>query len=55
MATIDFHNTNGKIKRFSCSSFAIYEGDWGRLNGARFEVWMQYDNSLWGKKLFEKN
>jgi hypothetical protein len=53
---IRVNNTNGVVQKFSTKDhFTIYEGDWGKPYGARFEIWFKSDNSKKQKKLFEKN
>ncbi len=48
-------NTSDSIKRFSTANhFTIYEGDWGKPYGCRFEVWFKSDNGK-ERKLNEKN
>ncbi|WP_282144302.1 hypothetical protein [Cellulophaga baltica] len=48
--------TNDSIKRFKTDDdFTIYEGDWGKPYGARFEVWFKPDNDENEMKLLEKN
>ncbi|WP_348636566.1 hypothetical protein QLS71_015380 [Mariniflexile litorale] len=50
------NNTNDTIKKFSTKDdFTIYEGDWGKPYGARFEVWFKPDNGGKEVKLLEKN
>lgn len=49
-------NTNGLVQKFSTKDdFTIYEGDWGKPYGARFEVWFKSDNNKKERKLYEKN
>lgn len=53
---IRINNTNGVVQKFSTKDdFTIYEGDWGKPYGARFEIWFKSDNSKTEKKIFEKN
>lgn len=55
-SSIRIYNTNDSIKKFSTvDNFTIYEGDWGKPYGARFEIWFKADNEEKEKKLFEKN
>ena len=49
-------NTNGNLEKFSTKDdFTIYEGDWGKPYGARFEIWFKPDNEKGEKKLMEQN
>jgi len=49
-------NTNGVVQKFSTKDhFTIYEGDWGKPYGARFEIWFKSDNKKTEIKIFEKN
>ena len=44
------------MKKFGTNDhFTIYEGDWEKPYGARFEVWFKADNENEEIKLFEKN
>lgn len=53
---IRINNTNKIIKKFSSKTyFIIYEGDWGKPYGARFEVWFIPDNTLKEEKILEKS
>ncbi len=55
-SSIRINNTNGKIKKFGTTDhFSIYEGEWGKPYGARFEVWFNSDNGNKSTKLYEKN
>jgi len=55
-STIKVYDTNGKFEKFgSTDHFTIYEGDWGKPYGARFEIWFIYDITNESKKLIEKN
>lgn len=55
-STIRIKNTNGQTKKFGTNDhFTIYEGDWGKPYGARFEIWFKEDNQNKEIKLFEKN
>jgi len=55
-SSIRIENTNGETKKFGTNDhFTIYEGDWGKPYGARFEVWFKADNQNKEIKLFEKN
>ncbi|EDP94847.1 hypothetical protein U8527_08005 [Kordia algicida OT-1] len=55
-SSISISNTNGKIKKFgTVDNFTIYEGDWGKPYGARFEVWFTPDDGNKSRKLYEKN
>jgi len=55
-SSIRIYNTNDSIKKFSTEDdFTIYEGDWGKPYGARFEIWFKPDNGKKEKKLLEKN
>lgn len=55
-SAIHIESTNGKIQKFGTNApFTIYEGDWGKPYGARFEVWFKADNQNEEIKLFEKN
>ena len=55
-STIRIEDTNGETKKFGTNDhFTIYEGDWGKPYGARFEVWFKADNQNEEVKLFEKN
>lgn len=48
--------TNNKVKRFSTNdTFTIYEGDWGKPYGARFEVWFIPKKGGKEFKIIEKN
>lgn len=40
---------------FAPMRFTIYEGNWGRCYGARFEVWFKPDSGQPERKLLEKN
>ena len=54
-SSIRIENTNGKLKKFSTNDhFTIYEGDWGKPYGARFEVWFKPDEGK-ERKIIEKN
>lgn len=49
-------NSADSIKLFHTPShFTIYEGDWGKPYGARFEVWFRPDNNEKERKIIEKN
>lgn len=51
---IQVNNTDGEIQRVGTNtSFTIYEGDWGKPYGTRFEVWFISNNQE--KKLIAKN
>ena len=53
---VKIYNPTDSILRFGTSyDFTIYEGDWGKPYGARFEVWYKPDNGGETKKLFERN
>lgn len=53
---IKIYNPTDSIRKFSTTShFTIYEGDWGKPYGARFEIWFKPDNCGQERKLFEKN
>ena len=55
-SSIRIKETNGEFKKFGTNDhFSIYEGDWGKPYGARFEVWFKPDNGTESKKLYEKN
>lgn len=55
-SSLRINNTNGLVKKFSTTDdFTIYEGDWGKPYGARFEIWFKPDNEKAEKKLMEKN
>ncbi len=55
-SSLRISNTNGVIEKFSTKDdFTIYEGDWGKPYGARFEIWFKPDNGKSEKKLMEKN
>lgn len=55
-SSMRINNTNDSIKKFSTEDdFTIYEGDWGKPYGARFEIWFKPDNGEKEKKLLEKN
>lgn len=55
-STIRIEDTNGETQKFGTNDhFTIYEGDWGKPYGARFEVWFKADNQNEEIKLFEKN
>lgn len=48
-------NNEEEIKRFGTKyHFTIYEGDWGKPYGTRFEIWYRPDNGQ-ERKLTEKN
>lgn len=56
MSSILITNTFDRLKKFGTSGhFTIYEGDWGKPYGARFEVWFIPDDQNDEIKLFEKN
>ncbi len=53
---VRINNTNGVVQKFSTKDdFTIYEGDWGKPYGARFEIWFKSDKSKKEIKIFEKN
>jgi hypothetical protein len=55
-SSIRINDTNGETKKFGTNDhFSIYEGDWGKPYGARFEVWFNSDNGNENIKLYEKN
>src|SRR5690606_20373704 len=55
-SSLRINDTNGKIQKFSTKEdFTIYEGDWGKPYGARFEIWFKPDNGEKEKKILEKN
>lgn len=55
-SSIRIEQTKGSIVRFGTKDFfTIYEGDWGKLYAARFEVWFKPDNGGKDRKLIEKN
>jgi len=55
-SSLRINNTNEIIERFSTKNdFTIYEGDWEKPYGARFEIWFKPDNEKKEKKLMEKN
>lgn len=55
-SSVHIEYTKGKTQKFSTKDpFTIYEGDWGKPYGARFEVWFKEDHQNKEVKLFEKN
>ncbi len=55
-SSIRINNTNGIVQKFSTKEdFTIYEGDWGKPYGARFEIWFKSENNKKEVKIFEKN
>jgi len=55
-SSIQIKNTYGQVKKFGTTDhFSIYEGDWGKPYGARFEVWFNSYNGNKEIKLHEKN
>ena len=55
-SSIRIENANGKLKKFGTNDhFTIYEGDWGKPYGARFEIWFKPENGEKENKVFEKN
>jgi hypothetical protein len=55
-SSLRINDTNGEIQKFSTKEeFTIYEGDWGKPYGARFEIWFKPDNGEKEKKILEKN
>ncbi|MFM7016684.1 MAG: hypothetical protein ACKOX3_10195 [Bacteroidota bacterium] len=53
---IKIQNATSKLVKASLSHiFTIYEGDWGKPYGARFEVWFIPSNGGAERKLFTKN
>ncbi|WP_158977220.1 hypothetical protein [Cellulophaga sp. L1A9] len=55
-SSIRINITNDSIKRFRThDDFTIYEGDWGKPYGARFEIWFKPDNEENEIKILEKN
>jgi hypothetical protein len=49
-------NPSDSIRIFSSATdFTIYEGDWGKPYGARFEVWFRPDDNGKERKIIEKN
>lgn len=51
---LEIPNSN-YTKIHSEQTFTIYEGDWGKYYGARFEVWYYNKRDSTEKKIFEKN
>ena len=55
-SSIQINQTNDLIKKFGTKThFTIYEGDWGKPYGARFEIWFSPSNGNNDLKLLEKN
>lgn len=55
-SSVKIFNPTNIIKKFSTTDdFTIYEGDWGKPYGARFEVWFKPENGKAERKLFSKN
>lgn len=55
-SSIRIENTNGELKKYgTINHFTIYEGDWGKPYGARFELWFKPDGESIEKKILEKN
>ena len=51
---VEIKAVNQEIQLFT-NDFTIYEGDWGKPYGARFEVWFKPQNGEPEYKLMEKN
>ena len=55
-SSIRIENINGELKKYGTTdNFTIYEGDWGKPYGARFELWFKPDGDSFEKKILEKN
>ena len=62
-STISVYNSTDSLLMFQMTKgnsgydrqFTIYEGDWGKPYGARFELWFVPDNGGQERKLIEKN
>ncbi len=53
---LEIPNTKGKFKKFgTVNDFTIYEGDWEKPYGTRFEIWFISTNGEKNIKLLEKN
>ena len=55
-SSIRIESNNGELRKFGTTDhFTIYEGDWGKPYGARFELWFKPDGESFEKKILEKN
>jgi hypothetical protein len=55
-SSIAVYNPTDSIMHFGTTThFTIYEGDWGKPYGARFEVWYKSSKSHAERKLLQKN
>lgn len=55
-SSIRIKSNNGELRKFGTTDhFTIYEGDWGKPYGARFELWFKPDGESFEKKILEKN